>query len=125
MNCLFCKINNNESESLCIYEDEIVKVILDAFPDANGHTLIIPKKHIKDIDEMDKDTLNHINEIAPKIKKILYEALNPDGLVFVVNYGINQVIKHFHLHLIPVYKDKQEKIDRNIIYEKIMNTINK
>lgn len=125
MNCLFCKINNNESDSLCIYEDDIVKVILDAFPDANGHTLIIPKKHITDVDEMDKDTLNHINEIVPKIKKILYEALNPDGLVFVVNYGINQVIKHFHLHLIPVYKNKQDKIDRNIIYDKIMNVINK
>lgn len=120
MNCLFCKINNNESDSLCIYEDNIVKVILDAFPDANGHTLIIPKKHITDIDEMDNDTLGYINNIAKDIKKLLFDSLHPEGMVFLVNYGSTQVIKHYHLHLIPVYKDKQKIIDRNLIYKEIM-----
>lgn len=43
MDCLFCKINKNEMDSLTIYEDDVVRVILDAYPDANGHTLIIPK----------------------------------------------------------------------------------
>ena len=124
MDCLFCKINKNDCDSLCIYEDDIVKVILDAYPDANGHTLIIPKKHITDIDEMDNETLGHINDVAKKIRKLLFDALNPDGKVFLVHYGMTQVIKHYHLHLIPVYKKKQEIIDRNVIYEKIMN-INK
>ena len=104
MNCLFCKINNNECDSLTIYEDEYVRVILDAFPDTNGHTLIIPKKHIEDMDYMDNETLSHINDVAKEIKKLLYKALNPDGMVFIVNYGMNQVIKHYHLHLIPTYK---------------------
>ena len=121
MDCLFCKINKNECDSLCIYEDDIVKVILDAYPDANGHTLIIPKKHITDIDEMDNETLGHINDVAKKIRKLLFNTLNPDGMVFLVNYGMTQVIKHYHLHLIPVYKKKQELIDRNFIFEKIMN----
>ena len=91
MDCLFCKINKNECDSLCIYEDDIVKVILDAYPDANGHTLIIPKKHITDIDEMDNETLGHINNVAKKMRKLLFDAL------------------------------KQEIIDRNVIFEKIMN----
>lgn len=120
MNCLFCKINNNESDSLCIYEDEIVKVILDAFPDSNGHTLIIPKKHITDMEEMDNDTLVYINKIAKITRKLLFDALNPDGMVFLVNYGSTQVIKHYHLHLIPAYKNKQKPIDRNLIYQEIM-----
>lgn len=120
MNCLFCKINNNECDSLTIYEDEYVRVILDAFPDTNGHTLIIPKKHIEDMDYMDNETLSHINDVAKDIKKLLYKALNPDGMVFIVNYGMNQVIKHYHLHLIPTYKGKVKQIDRNMIYEIIM-----
>lgn len=121
MDCLFCKINNNESESLTIYEDDIVKVILDAFPNSNGHTLIIPKKHITDMDGMDNETLAHINDVAKKMNKLLYKALNPDGMVFLVNYGITQVIKHYHLHLMPAYKYDQEIIDRKLVYEKIMN----
>ena len=120
MDCLFCKINKNEVDSLTIYEDEIVKVILDAYPDANGHTLIIPKKHITDMDEMDNETLSYINDVAKRIRKVLFKALNPEGMVFIVNYGSTQMIKHYHLHLIPVYKEKQKNIDRNLIYQEIM-----
>ena len=121
MDCLFCKIIEGSIPSRTLYEDDIVKVILDAYPDANGHTLIIPKKHITDIDEMDNETLGHINDVAKKMRKLLFDALNPDGMVFLVNYGMTQVIKHYHLHLIPIYKKKQEIIDRNVIYKKIMN----
>ena len=42
MNCLFCKIINNEIPSYTVYEDEIVKAFLDINPDSNGHLLIIP-----------------------------------------------------------------------------------
>ena len=62
------------------YEDDIVKVILDAYPDANGHTLIIPKKHITDIDEMDNETLGHINDVAKKIRKLLFNTMFQDVL---------------------------------------------
>ncbi len=46
--CIFCKIMNNEIPSYTIYEDEVVKVFLDVNPDANGHMLIVPKRHITD-----------------------------------------------------------------------------
>ena len=41
--CLFCKIINKEVDSLCLYEDDDIMAILDAYPDCDGHTLIIPK----------------------------------------------------------------------------------
>ena len=50
--CLFCKINNGEVDSLTIYEDEKVKVMMDAFPNKPGHTLIITKEHYKDLDDI-------------------------------------------------------------------------
>ena len=123
MDCLFCKINKNEMDSLTIYEDDVVRVILDAYPDANGHTLIIPKKHITDMDEMDNETLSHINDVAKRIRKVLFKALNPEGMVFIVNYGSTQMIKHYHLHLIPSYKETQNIVDIEEIYKKIKKIV--
>ena len=124
MDCLFCKINSGEIPSKTIYEDEIVRVIMDINPTSNGHILIIPKKHITDFEKMDNNTLSHINNIAKEMKKVLYQTLNPSGLVLVVNYGIAQQIKHYHLHLIPAYEIKQELEDIDVIYNKIMQNKN-
>ena len=109
MECLFCKINKGEIPSYTIYEDEVVKVFLDINPKHNGHTLIIPKKHYKDIADIDMDTLSHIMKIAKKMYQLLNDKLNPDGIILTQNNGIAQDIKHYHLHLIPVYKNEIEK----------------
>ena len=55
MECIFCKIINEEIPSYTIYEDDKVKAFLDIEPDVNGHTLIIPKKHYQDIEDIDID----------------------------------------------------------------------
>ena len=65
------------------------------------------------------NTLGHINDAAKIVKEKLYNALNPDGLVLVVNYGLTQEVKHYHLHLIPAYKKHQDLIDVEEIYNKI------
>ena len=124
MDCLFCNIIAGKIPSKTIYEDQICKVIMDVNPNANGHILILPKKHITDFEEMDTETLSHIHEVAKKIKKMQYDALNPDGLVMIVNYGIAQQIKHYHLHLIPAYKNKQQIVSVDDTYSKIMQKKN-
>ena len=116
MNCLFCKIIHGEIPSFTIYEDEFVKVFLDAYPDSNGHTLIIPKKHITDITDMDEDTARHIFTTAKMLKKVLEDKLKIDGLTLVENNGYGQEIKHFHLHLKPLYRQKQELKEVEEIY---------
>jgi len=117
MNCIFCKIINGEIPSYTIYEDEIVKVFLDINPDTNGHMLIIPKKHVLDLDSMDKKTFAHILEVAKKMKKLLEEKLHIDGLTLIQNNGAVQEVKHFHLHLKPYYINKQTKKDPKDIYD--------
>lgn len=102
---IFCRIVNGEIPSYTIYEDEIVKVFLDVNPRSNGHTLIIPKKHYLDLDDIDLDTLNHIMKIAKKIKKLLEERLKPNGIMLVQNNGDLQEVKHYHLHLVPDYEN--------------------
>ncbi len=106
--CLFCKIIKGEIPSFKIYEDEIVFVFLDINPKSNGHTLIVPKKHFKDIYDIDSSTLTHIVEIAKKKMDLLSEKLNPDGFTLAQNNGAVQEVKHFHLHIMPHYQETKE-----------------
>lgn len=113
MDCIFCKIINGEIPSYTIYEDEIVKVLLDINPDTNGHTLIIPKKHYENLIDIEEDVLHHINGIAKKMYNLLKEKLNCDGLTIIQNNNYGQDIKHYHMHLLPRYKDDEYTLHYN------------
>ena len=105
--CIFCKIINGEIPCLKVYEDELILAFLDINPDCDGHTLIIPRKHFTDLDDIDSETLNRINLGAKKIKKLLEEKLGCEGISLLQNNGFVQEVKHYHLHLKPYYKDKK------------------
>lgn len=107
MDCIFCKIINGEIPCYKIYEDEKVLAFLDINPDSDGHTLIIPKKHYKDLDDIDLDTLTSINKSTKIIKSKLENILNCDGISLLQNNGIVQEVKHYHLHIKPYYKNKK------------------
>ena len=85
MDCLFCKIIEGSIPSKTIYEDELVKVFLDINPNTNGHCLIIPKKHIVTVKEVDSILTTHILEGEKKIYDLLKEKLNIKGLTIVQN----------------------------------------
>ena len=114
-NCLFCKIINKEISSYTLYEDNDVLVFLDVNPFANGHTLVIPKKHYKDAFDIPSDEVLKIFEVAKKIAKLLKEKLNYDGIKFTQNNGSLQGVMHYHLHLIPSYKN-EEKLSVEEVY---------
>lgn len=113
MDCLFCKIIEGSIPSYTIYEDEVVKVFLDINPNTNGHCLVIPKKHIVTIDEVDNELMNHILMVIKKIHSLLKEKLNVEGLTIVQNNDLGQEVKHLHFHLIPRYKDDGWKMSYN------------
>ena len=114
--CLFCKIVNKEVDAKILYEDNDVMVILDAYPDTDGHTLVIPKKHYEDIYSIDDDVLLKIIGIGKDTTKMLMTKLDKTALTFLVNYGDAQVIKHFHLHLLPNYMNKEHKYNNEEMY---------
>lgn len=114
--CIFCKIANGEIPAKVIYEDEIVKAYLDINPMGTGHTLIIPKEHYTNLDDIDENVLSHIMVVSKKLKKLIDERLNPGGIKIVQNNGILQDVKHYHLHIVPYYKsDKDLTLDE--VYE--------
>ena len=104
--CVFCKIIKGELPSKTLYEDETTKVIMSIDPITNGHLLVIPKQHqvnILDIDE--KFISNSFKLIKETLYPMLKEKLNCEGLTLLENNFLGQEIKHFHIHLIPRYKD--------------------
>ncbi|MEG2620891.1 MAG: HIT domain-containing protein [Bacilli bacterium] len=119
MECVFCKIAKGEIPSLKYYEDEQVMVFLDINPDCNGHSLIIPKLHSKDAFDIDNKMMIHIHETSKKVMTNLQEKLKCDGFSLIQNNGSAQQVKHYHLHVKPVYKNNTTLKDPNEIFNLI------
>ncbi len=119
MDCLFCKIINGDIPCFKIYENDYVLAFLDINPDSDGHTLIIPKKHFTDINDIDENTLSEIFKASKVVKKLLEEKLHCDGITLLQNNGAVQEVKHFHLHLKPYYQNR--KTNELIKYKENIN----
>ena len=105
--CIFCKIANGEIPSTTLYEDEEFRVILDMGPATRGHALLLPKEHYADLFELDDETASKVLIRAKRIARRMKDALGADGFNLVQNNGecAGQTVFHFHLHMIPRYKD--------------------
>ena len=105
--CIFCKLANGVFPTNSIYEDECVKVILDAGPATKGHALVIPKEHYQDIFDIEDTTLANAMKVAKKVAARMQDVLNCDGVNIVQNNkeAAGQSVPHFHIHVIPRYKN--------------------
>ncbi len=101
--CIFCKIVKGDIPSFKVYEDKRVFAFMDINPISEGHTLIIPKNHAENIWEISEEDLAAINRVSKKVAEAIRKELNPVGIaVLQLNgRGVNQVVMHYHLHLIP------------------------
>lgn len=112
--CIFCKLVKGEIPSFTIYEDHLVKVFLDVNQNANGHALIIPKKHYQDLFDLDPSIISHsMDLIKNTLYPLLKERLNCDGFTLCQNNGSGQEVKHYHIHLIPRYENDGVYINYN------------
>jgi histidine triad (HIT) family protein len=111
-NCIFCKLANGVFPTNFIYEDEDFKVILDANPATKGHSLILPKKHFKNLLDADEEILKKALPLAKKLSNKLIEVLKCDGVNVLQNNieAAGQAVFHLHIHLIPRYKEEKEHI---------------
>ncbi len=107
MNCIFCKIAKGEIPSATIYEDGDFRVILDLGPANRGHALVLPKSHYADLFEIPGELAAKALLLAKKIMPAMKQALECDGFQLVQNNGeaAGQTVFHYHLHIIPAYKN--------------------
>ena len=105
--CIFCKLANGVFATNSIYEDEDFNVILDAGPATKGHALILPKEHYANLYEIDEELLAKAIRLAKRVVSEETPKLGCDGYNVVQNNGeaAGQTVFHFHMHLIPRYKN--------------------
>ena len=111
-NCIFCKIAAGEIPSTTLYEDDDFRVILDIEPASKGHALILPKEHYANLYELDDELAAKALVLAKQIITKLTEILGCDGYNVLQNNGTaaGQTVFHFHMHLVPRYKDDTVKM---------------
>ena len=102
-NCLFCKIVKGEIPSQKVYEDDEILAFKDINPAAPVHILVIPKKHIDSIAQMEKEDEVLIGKIYTAINKIAEDqGVKENGFRVIVNCGKDggQEVMHLHFHLL-------------------------
>ncbi|MCM1099756.1 MAG: HIT family protein [Clostridium sp.] len=110
--CIFCKIANGEIPSKTIYEDENFRAILDLGPATKGHALLIPKEHADNLFELPDKLAKEVLPTAKRIAVEMKDKLQFDGINLAQNNGevAGQTVMHFHLHMIPRYKNDGQQI---------------
>ncbi len=101
--CIFCKIAGKEIPSEIVFEDENIFAFLDIKPVANGHTLVVSKKHSADFLATDDEVIGHLMPGVKRIGQAVVKALDAQGLNITTNVGAasGQSVFHLHFHLIP------------------------
>lgn len=105
--CIFCKIISGDIPSYKIYEDDQTLAFLDITQTTKGHTLVIPKKHVRNVLEMTPDEAATLFSKVPVIATNLVEKLGASGLNILQNNEViaGQTVFHAHVHLIPRFSE--------------------
>jgi histidine triad (HIT) family protein len=101
--CLFCQIVRGEKPATFLYQDESLVVFRDIHPHAPVHLLIVPRRHIRSINELTEDDQEIVSEVILRARELAQkQSISKSGykLLFNVERGGGQVIFHLHLHLI-------------------------
>ncbi|GJP31530.1 hypothetical protein CLOM_g12796 [Closterium sp. NIES-68] len=101
--CIFCKIRDGKIPSHKVLETEHALAILDAFPMARGHTLIIPKKHYAFMEDMPEEESTQLLKLLPAVSKAVRQATGAEGVNIFQNNGgpAGQLVFHVHVHVLP------------------------
>ncbi|MDD5492503.1 MAG: HIT domain-containing protein [bacterium] len=104
--CVFCKKLKQKDgpENMILYRGRKSFVMLNLYPYTNGHVMVAPLKHIKDLERLDAATLSEMMKLTQRMITILKKVMRPEGF----NVGINigkvggaGVLGHVHIHIVP------------------------
>ncbi len=108
--CIFCKLLSDHTAKM-VYEDEFTAAFMDIAGDVDGHILVVPKKHTKNILDADELTLSHVTSTVQKVSKHLVDNCGYEGVNLLNASGecAGQSVPHLHIHIIP--RKRQDEID--------------
>ncbi|HEQ9052647.1 TPA: HIT family protein [Streptococcus pyogenes] len=107
-NCIFCSIIQGDIPSSKVYEDEQILAFLDISQTTKGHTLVIPKQHVRNLLEMTAETASHLFARIPKITRAIQSATGATAMNIINNNEAlaGQTVFHAHVHLVPRYNEE-------------------
>ena len=111
--CLFCKIIAGEIPCFKLFEDDETLAFMDINPANEGHALVIPKEHAKDVYAVSDAAITATVKTAKKIAAAVDKTLNPDGLNLLQCNGpaAAQSVFHFHMHVLPRQEGDELKLN--------------
>jgi ATP adenylyltransferase len=101
--CIFCK-DSLRDKSLVLYEGASCYVIMNKYPYNSGHVLVVPFRHISDIEDLSKEEKIEMIDLMDRSVRIMKEVMNPEGFNIGMNVGKAGgagVESHLHLHIVP------------------------
>lgn len=108
-NNVFAKILRGELPCAKVYEDERTLAFMDAMPQSDGHTLVIPKTNARNFFDIDPEALADLIKKTQHVAKAVRKAFNPDG-VRIIQFNepaAGQTVFHIHFHIVPCYEGKE------------------
>ena len=108
--CLFCRVREerNDRKNLLLFRSRHVFSILNKFPYNNGHLMIAPYRHIKDLGKLRSDEILDLFSVLNKMQGLLKELLKPGGFNIGINSGAVAgagIPSHIHVHIVPRWKE--------------------
>jgi histidine triad (HIT) family protein len=103
--CLFCKIIAGEIPGQIVDSDDRTVAFMDINPATRGHALVVPRRHARDLLEIEPDELAATIQAAQRLAQRTMDRLGPDGINLLNSCGSAawQTVFHFHIHVIPRY----------------------
>lgn len=105
--CVFCtapKFDISDDESLVVYKSKLCYVMLNLYPYNSGHLLIIPYRHMSDLEDLTEDEFSEITKLLTLSKKVLNNVMKPHGFNIGANIGKAAgagIDQHIHFHIVP------------------------
>lgn len=102
-NNIFAKIIRGEAPCIKVYEDDATLAFMDISPQADGHTLVVPKADAQSIFDLDADLAARLIQTTQKVARAIKKSINPAGVTLAQLNGpaAGQTVPHVHFHVIP------------------------
>ena len=101
MACLFCQIARGEVSASTVFEDDDTVAFLDHRPVFQGHTLVVPKRHIETLAALPDDLLPAFFVNVRMLARAVESGMEADGTFVAINNKVSQSVPHLHVHIVP------------------------
>jgi len=99
--CAFCRIAAGEAPATIVFEDDVAAAFLDTTPLFHGHTLVVPRRHVVTLADLQPAEVGPFFERVREISRIVPQALGAQGTFVANNNIVSQSVAHLHVHVVP------------------------